>query len=570
MDISKIGINFVESFDTIYKFSSAVFDVKPESASPKIQKKIRKWIEKNPLANTDYPARVMKFIDKEVSDEDFFGFLKACHDRILREGTRKQQLFEKFSSDLTDDVKDAIWSLLDHDTYCNIYVKGNNAEITVENCEGFSRTLTLLDAHGVPDIKFDCLSFENGSLCKSNGEYTLLGEAENYADDVRIPFAIRFTEAKVSIAVYRADTQLYNGTPWMHLHSVAATILDKYFLPGDHLNDPEKELLPLLCEIGKLSLGARIPQEYDNAEFPILRSYISNLKYSELLIIIEQLEKDYTNAKIKDKLSRKLFSLINTKKYEPLWRALYSPIAESQAEYPKRAEVCCKAELLTETRSIITRLMEAHGYTGSYPDFVKKGSVGGIRLAESYDLSYFVGAEKNVMFRIHCTEEYFNGHLTVQFICGTEFLRKNEAPGDIYSCLFNAKGRRLYQTVNCSVGCFGENGEDDSDNLSERVGIAVKRAELIKLTKEERCAVYGNDAPVLRLFLSVFIIMGGMYSILMILAGILLSVIACLVFGQPETVPTMLTEMPWLALLLLAWVLFGGIMGIVTVLVKRR
>lgn len=173
-------------------------------------------------------------------------------------------------------------------------------------------------------------------------------------------------------------------------------------------------------------------------------------------------------------------------------------------------------------------------------------------------------------YHIHCTEEYFDEHLTVQFVCGTELLRKNETAGDIYSCLFNAKGRRLFQTVSYESEHINLDGENETDDLEQKVQIAVKKAELTKLTKEERKAMGDFGISYWKLYLSVFVVMGGLFSVFMTIGFMLIAVAACLIFAQPQTIPSMFTEVPWWKLFLLTWVLFGGAMGIVTVLAKRK
>lgn len=571
MDISEIDINDIELFDLSYVIAKDVFRAEPVSASANKQKKIRKWIEKTYLAGETFPQKVMQCIGKEVSNEDFFEFLKACHEQVQLNGTQKKQLFDKSSAGLTEEVKSAIWTLLEQAVYFgNIRKVGNNAQIDVDYSAGCDRTLTLINAAGIPEGKFDCLSFENGSLVKQDDEYRLIGEAENYEESLSAPFAISFTDAKVDVTLFRADEQLFIETPWTYLQSVAGEILYKYMLPGKYLNDREKELLPLIAEISKLSYWAYIPDEYKSADFSHIKAYIVKFGYSELLPLIERLEKEFFNDNKKSRIIKKLVYKLNNQKYEPLWRELYNILVESQTAYPSKAVVCCPTELLNETRSDIQKLMESHGYSGEYPDFVKKGAIRGVRLADSYEMSYFIGAERNVMYHIHCTEEYFDEHLTVQFVCGTELLRKNETAGDIYSCLFNAKGRRLFQTVSYESEHINLDGENETDDLEQKVQIAVKKAELTKLTKEERKAMGDFGISYWKLYLSVFVVMGGLFSVFMTIGFMLIAVAACLIFAQPQTIPSMFTEVPWWKLFLLTWVLFGGAMGIVTVLAKRK
>ena len=102
------------------------------------------------------------------------------------------------------------------------------------------------------------------------------------------------------------------------------------------------------------------------------------------------------------------------------------------------------------------------------------------------------------------------------------------------------------------------------------VKIAVKKAELRKLTKEEWKQYDVFSPSAFGLFLLAFIVMGGMFAILMTLAMVVLSVLVTVLFGQAGAIPEMMKEMPWQFLFGIAWIGFGGAMGIITVLTRRK
>lgn len=574
MDISKIDIDIIELFDLSYKNAKDDFGVEPIDASAKMRKKIRKWIEKTYIAGGNYPENVMQYIGKEVSDEDFIKFIKACYDQVELDDTRKKQLFDKSTVDFTKEVKDALRIVIEEECcFAKVRKVGKNAQFDVGYHDGYDRTLTLVNASGLPEENFDYLDFENGSLIKQGDEYILSGKAENYDDDSTTPFSIRFTDAEVDVTLFRASEQISTETPWHHLATIAGNILSKQLnLSGDYLNDREKELLPLIQEISALGYWMFILHDSKTADFSQLKSYIVRFGYNELLPVFENLEKNFSDDKKKNRIIRNLISKLNTQKYEPLWRDLYNTIVETQAEYPTEATAHCPTELLNETRSNIQKLMEFHGYSGTYPDFIKKGTIRGIHLVESYGMSYFVGAKKNVAYHIHCTENYYSGYLSIDFLCGTEILRKGETAGDIYSCMFDAKGRRLFKRVSYESDHINPDGdrECETQDLELRVQIAVKKAELIKLTKEEEKELLDFDFPYWKLFLLVFVFMGGLFGFFMTIALMLMGILLLLIFAIPQEIPSMFSEIPWWALFLLAWVLFGGAMGVITVLAKRK
>ena len=312
-----------------------------------------------------------------------------------------------------------------------------------------------------------------------------------------------------------------------------------------------------------------IPEEYQKETFPLLRSHIADFGYWELLSYVARREKEFFQRKKEERATRALLSRLNKQKYEPLWRKLYGLLVESQKGYPPKASVCC-AEEAEEARREISRLLGEQGYTGAYPDFVKTGSIRGLRLAEAYGQSHFIAAEKRAVYHIHCTEVAYSGRLMIEMLCGTELLKKGEEPGDVYSCTFDAKGRRLFKTVTYEKERMNMNGEVAADDLEARCRIAVKRTELLALTKEEQKELFGFDFSWKTVFLWAFMVMGGLFGLLMIAGMMLLSALICLLVGQPGAILEMLTELPWGKLFLLVWLLFGGSMGAITVLTKRR
>ena len=78
MDISKLDINHIELFGLAYSVAREVFDVEPIKATEKIQRKIRKWVNKTYVDGDDLPKKVLNFIDDSKSDSEFIKFLAEC------------------------------------------------------------------------------------------------------------------------------------------------------------------------------------------------------------------------------------------------------------------------------------------------------------------------------------------------------------------------------------------------------------------------------------------------------------------------------------------------------------
>ena len=72
------------------------------------------------------------------------------------------------------------------------------------------------------------------------------------------------------------------------------------------------------------------------------------------------------------------------------------------------------------------------------------------------------------------------------------------------------------------------------------------------------------------MFLQMFLIGGGMFGIAMTLIAMLLCIITTAAFGFFSDIPKMLAEMPWGLFLAIAWIGFGGAMGIIEVLAHRK
>ena len=152
--------------------------------------------------------------------------------------------------------------------------------------------------------------------------------------------------------------------------------------------------------------------------------------------------------------------------------------------------------------------------------------------------------------------------LQIQFICGTALLKRNEAITDIYSCCFDAKGRRLYKTVYFSP--------DSEANLLERYAkIAAKKAECIKLNKYER-ELFGNDFILWENFLTVLFFAGGLFAALMTVAMILFVCVMTIIEEGFSAVPEAIGMMPWRLCFFVCFFGFGIPMAIVETKAKRK
>lgn len=427
--------------------------------------------------------------------------------------------------------------------------QGENIVISCSDELCFTWKLILANASGLPEQTQEGRMFWCKDLRREAEQYVLSGEVE--ATDC-FHVDIRFSGAYVDVEAKRTDLVQQHMKPWMHLSAMAHGILRKSEIAPDLIHAQEQRLLPLLREITLLTCWQGLPKDQNGELFPLLRKRLA----PKLHKYLNRLEQSWGSWDKYLKASNQLQTLLNRSEYEPVWRELFEQIAASQAEYP------LKIYASEGLRCEIEAMLHSCGYSGAYPDFVKRGAVRGLHIRKSHEMSYFIFNEKHAVFHIHCREyPGWNDGLLIEFICGTEFLRKDDKPGDIWSCLFDAQGRRLVHTVSCF----------DEDDLSLKAATAVKKAELRRLTKDERKA--DGDIPFgmwSLLFFLFVLLAGGFFAVFIMIGMALMVLLICLFVGGWSSVPEMFTALPWMELFWFSLLAFGGVMGIVEVIAARN
>lgn len=572
IDISKIDVNYLQILAGIYMHILIAYKCEPEKASVRKQRKIYRWINKFYKRKIqDFPKKIAKYFETKNDAQDLMFLLKECYEEIKIHGTEIERKFNKATEDVGDDVKDALWKLMQQCCWSSVKCIGEDVEIIVDESPAFCRTILLKDVVGVPD-NMDTYMINDAALVLNQEEkrYKLYGEIEDIVEETARPFSIRFSSAEVCIKVYDGtESVAFWDNPWDYLRTMSFVIAEKSTWPGEYCNSAEKELLPLIKEIVALEYWMDMPNaEY--VSFAELKKMTKQYGHNKITELLEETEKQKPGSSKYNRNVRRIQHKLCDKKCEPLWRDVFEKLKDSQKEYPNKVEKLCPLELLDETRTSIQKLMEQHGYSGTYPDFVKKGSLRGVKLEASYGMTYFIALEKRVEYRIHCFESLDEaGYLEVQFLSGTAMLKKDEKINDIYSCLFNAKGKRLYHLMHHYVP-LSEDLDRKSDDLETSVAIAVKKAECQKLTKAEKKEYYGNTMPGIGMFMSYLIFVGGLFSIFLNLGLMLMAVIMFVITGEYSEIPSVFTDIPWGWFLLFAAVGFGVPMGLIEVFAKRK
>lgn len=386
------------------------------------------------------------------------------------------------------------------------------------------------------------------SYSDTRKEYTLALETEEEGK-----YYLRFNDVVfTSSQCYNiVSTQHYHGNPWTYISHIAVLICAKANYAPDLLNQKEKELLPVLQELKQMTVF----DEDCKFEFPILLGMVDKYGYGKTKKYFEKVK----TARIKEVALAELTNVLSQIEYKPLWDEIFNNITESQKEYPPFPLKN------NEHKKIIDAVMQKHGFSGTYPDYLKVSETKGIINENAYGVTYTIANEKNAVCRVHCQEYPIERNIAgISFLCGTAFLEKG-APAesaDIYYCAFNSKGKTLLNTVEYFKG---HNGNGD---LATAAAIAAKRAERVELTKAEK-KYQRNYAPsFMSAFLPMFILGGGFFSIGFTLISALVVIITALVAG--ENVGEFLKDIPWLFVITFTWLGFGGAMGIITALSNRK
>ncbi len=565
MDISKLSENLAQCLSNGYYYAVSAFNCRPEDADAEKQRKIRRYVEKNYI----YPAEetgAAELMNGTTSDGEFISVMKACYEFTQQ---RERENREEFTCTLTAfpaDVQAAFRSLNERYMYTQIQQEGDHAAIYVDNCSSFVQKLLLKDATGIPEKQYHELTFDRLQMFEDG--FVLSGCGYDLDTDESVPFSICFTDASVEVTCFRAGAtdSLFDIPYWKYLCQTADEILRKRNLPEGAMNDEEKELIPLLREI--VYISTRVGNDLEDPDLVLFRDWLSRYGYEDLLKQINRILA--LPADKRQKPIAKLEKALSHKKYEPMCRELMEKIFRSQEPYPEKVSCHCSAELLGDIRDQIIKQLEAQGYKGQYPHFVKHGEIRGIRMVDAFDESYCIGPEKNVIFYVSCREVMLGDELTIRFFSGTHCLRKNETAEDIWSCAFRDGGRRILRTVTFETKNDQCLREEASQELSQIVNIVVKRAELKKLTKEERNLLNGFPVPWGLLYIILFFGAGGLFATLTTLVLMVMGAVATAIFGGFSMIPEILLSIPWWHFFLLTFVLYGGVMSAVTIAAKNK
>lgn len=553
MDIAKLDLQDVERVGSAYLFAKSRFSKDPSAASPAKQKKIRKFIKKFAFSEDSFSEEVSSLVSDTQSDAEFLEFAAECAEYINGQHELKRRLFEQATKVFPEDTQQAFTYLYNKilSVDCrNIEKQGNKFIISFDETDVYKRKLVLNTSADIRIPDNGDLFFCDAELKKSDSGYVLICKANDYDEETAgDPLEIPFGSAETEVEIYNIDSALFYSSPWEYLFSVANMILEKKDLGEKYFNEKEKELIPLLTELR--DIYDYTPESEKIPDFRILKEYMRKYGFTHLIPLFDKVIKRRKKQISQTFAINGLLNKLNDSKCEELWREIYEKIKASQEEYSAKVDFS-KSERLSKIRKEIEKRFHEIGYEGEYPTFRKRGQIKGVKLESNYGISYFLCNEKHVEFIVECKETVLFGTVAVQFICGTALLKKGETAADIYSCCFNKNGKRLFKT---------EIWDNDNENaIIPFTEIAVKRAECIKLTKDEKLRLGKNYS--FGYFFFMFLFTGGLLAVSMTVIAVILTCLVTAILVGVGDIPEMLAQMPWLLFFMIGFVGFGLSMAV--------
>ena len=490
--------------------------------NPDISDSLRETLSGN---NIEYIYSFLSEADKKL--EKLYCEKKEQTDNILLEFDEDtQRKFKSFPFTMRGFMKDGKDVIIEVSSPCC------NEKIILEDCE------TDFDSCSIFEV------FEY-NLSKSDDKYLLTVYLDN--DEVHIKFSSAHSENDIKKPV---DFEFYCYSPWSIIYFGASSVVDKYEISPSLLNEKEKDILPIMFFFNFLFSPFKT-EKSDNRADNIEKGYHSFIALCKKFGFEEIISKkiDFFSGSYNkiDRQCARIGSELSDIKYKPLFDEIYSLLTDSQKDYPSEIELYSSKEELDAQRNKITEILYSHGYKGEYPEFYKDGKTKQTRNVMSYGVTYTVFKNSTARYFIRVSENYdvYEGNIIFNFICATHIKRKNEDFADnAISAMFRDKGHRFFSVVS--------NVYENFVSLDILTNAAVKKAELIKLSKEERKLLSETNHHIfLRLFLFVFVFTSVFFGVFFTLFIMLLSLIFV---GRAG-----IEAIPWGQVGLVSGLSFGGI-----------
>ena len=388
----------------------------------------------------------------------------------------------------------------------------------------------LMDASGMPTEK-EIGFFDPYELKEDDNFHILTGQVSDLDYENEEDVQIRFSDAETTFGNLRLEPVDRYGRPWQCLADCGRELLHKAEMAGELLNDRERAILPMLRELGMvMGYGS----DEDISGFDHLRARFT----PELHPYLDEMERSVKNWKKYRKSADQLLNRLNRVEYLPLWKKIRDEIANTQNDYPVSAQVS------PEVVRKIEAGLHSRGYSGSYPEFVRTGTIERSRLLKSHGTCRWAQKGTPAVFHIRVVELNMG---QLQFLCGTELLPDGAQSLGFDSCGFDTKGRRFLRDVTWNEG----------DDLDRKLHLAAKKAELCKLTRKEKD--FGE--LLWPLFLVALLGFGGFAAVCMTIGLALVAGLVSLLFGGADAMWNVLTILPYGKVFWFTLAIVGGTLG---------
>ena len=372
----------------------------------------------------------------------------------------------------------------------------------------------LIDATGMPADK-EIGFFDPYELKEDGDSHILTGQVSDLDYENEEDVQLRFSDAETTFRNLRLEPVDRYGRPWQCLADCGRELLYKAEMAGELLNDRERAILPMLRELGMVT---GYGSDEDISGFDHLRARFT----PELHPYLDEMERSVKNWKKYRKSADQLLNRLNRVEYLPLWKKIRDEIANTQNDYPVSAQVS------PEVVRHIEEGLHSRGYSGSYPEFVRTGTIERSRLLKSHGTRRWVRKGTPAVFHIRVVELNMG---QLQFLCGTELLPDGAQSLGFDSCGFDTKGGCFLRDVTWTEG----------DDLDRRLHLAAKKAELRKLTRKEKD--FGE--LLWPLFLVALLGFGGFAAICVTIGMALVAGLVSLLFGGADAMWNVLTILPY-------------------------
>lgn len=388
----------------------------------------------------------------------------------------------------------------------------------------------LVDASGMP-VEKEIGFFDPYELKEEVDGYMLTGQVSDLDYENEADVQLRFSDAETTFGNLRLEPVVRYGRPWQCLADCGRELLHKAEMAEELLNDRERAILPMLRELGMVT---GYGSDEDISGFDHLRARFT----PELHPYLDQMERSKKNWKKYRKSADQLLNRLNRIEYLPLWKKIRDEIAATQTEYPASVQV--SPEVVRKNEA----WLHSRGYSGCYPEFVRTGTIERSRLLKSHGTYRWVRKGTPAVFHIRVLELNMG---QLQFLCGTELLPDGEQRLGFDSCGFDAKGGCFLRDVTWTEG----------DDLDCKLHLAAKKAELRKLTRQEK--VFGE--LLWPLFLVALLGFGGFFAFVFTIGMALVVGLVSLLFGGADAVWNVLIGLPYGKVFWFTLATVGGTLG---------